>query len=120
MPPVRTFASGNAVFWLNENRTRLHYVIVVRNINGVRDIDIHLGRKGRNGPQIANLFGPTRHGISVRRGVIRGSITRRDLTGPLNNLPLRYLLQEIRQGNTYVNVHTEQHPRGEIRGQIHR
>jgi hypothetical protein len=28
------------------------------------------------------------------------------------------LIEEIKAGNTYVNVHTTQHPGGEIRGQI--
>jgi hypothetical protein len=28
------------------------------------------------------------------------------------------LLEQMRAGNTYVNVHTKAHPGGEIRGQI--
>ncbi|MNP53856.1 CHRD domain protein [compost metagenome] len=48
---------------------------------------------------------------------MRGVLTRRDLVGPLQGRTLRDLIREIERGNTYTNVHTEQHPNGEIRGQ---
>lgn len=79
---------------------------------------IHLGRRGQNGPIVAFLFGPSRFGISLRRGIIRGIITSRDLIGPLKGKSLQYLVREIARGNAYVNVHTVQNPNGEIRGQL--
>ncbi|WP_189022623.1 CHRD domain-containing protein [Paenibacillus albidus] len=118
IPPVRTVAVGNAVFQLNRNCDRLHFRLVVRNINRVTDAHIHLGRRNQNGPVVATLFGPTKFGISVRRGVIRGTLTRSDLVGPLTGRTLRDLVREIERCNAYVNVHTTQHPNGEIRGQI--
>jgi hypothetical protein len=33
-------------------------------------------------------------------------------------MDLEDLLEAMRSGNTYVNVHTSQYPGGEIRGQI--
>ncbi|MFD3270020.1 CHRD domain-containing protein [Paenibacillus dendritiformis] len=118
VPPVRTIASGNAIFELSSNRTQLRFRLVIRNINRVTQAHIHLGRRGQNGPIVAFLFGPSKFGISVRRGVIRGVLTSRDLIGPLKGKTIRDLIREIERGNAYVNVHTIQFPDGEIRGQI--
>ncbi|MBG9794144.1 hypothetical protein ABD76_17195 [Paenibacillus dendritiformis] len=120
VPPVRTIASGNAVFQLSSNRTQLRFRLVIRNINRVTQAHIHLGRRGQNGPIVAFLFGPSKFGISVRRGVIQGILTSRDLVGPLKGKTIRDLIREIERGNAYVNVHTIQFPDGEIRGQITR
>jgi hypothetical protein len=115
---VRTIATGNAVFQLNTNRTQLRFRLVINNIAKVTQGHIHLGRKGQNGPVVVFLFGPSKFGISVRRGVVRGVLSRRDLVGPLQGKTLNDLIREIKRGNTYVNVHTVNNPDGEIRGQI--
>lgn len=118
VPPVRTNATGNAEFQLSANGKQLRFRLVINNISRVTEAHIHLGRRGVNGPIVAFLFGPSKFGISVRRGVVTGVLTRRDLVGPLQGRTLRSLIREIRRGNTYVNVHTVQNPNGEIRGQI--
>lgn len=120
MPPVRTISTGNAVFQLNSTGTQLRFRLVVRNISRVTQAHIHLGRIGQNGPVVVFLFGPSKFGISVRRGVVRGVLTSQDLTGPLQGRTIRDLVREFERGNAYVNVHTIQHPDGEIRGQIRR
>ncbi|XID96239.1 CHRD domain-containing protein [Paenibacillaceae bacterium WGS1546] len=118
VPPVRTNATGNATFRLNRAGDRLSFRLVVRDIKKVTQAHIHLGPKGVNGPIVAFLFGPSKFGISVRRGVVRGTLTRNDLVGPLSGRTIQDLVREIKRGNAYVNVHTIQHPDGEIRGQI--
>ncbi|QGQ93920.1 CHRD domain-containing protein [Paenibacillus psychroresistens] len=120
VPPVRTIATGNVVFHLNSSGTQLSFRLVVRNIAGVTQDHIHLGLKGRNGPVVAFLFGPSKFGITVRRGVIKGILTRQDLVGPLKGKTLNDLIREFNKGNSYVNVHTNQNPNGEIRGQVRR
>ncbi|MFD2613986.1 CHRD domain-containing protein [Paenibacillus gansuensis] len=118
VPPVRTIATGNAVIQLNRSGNRLLFRLVIQNITRVTQAHIHLGRRGENGPIVAFLFGPSKFGISVRRGVIRGTLTRNDLVGPLSGMTIRDLVREIESGNAYVNVHTIQNPNGEIRGQL--
>lgn len=61
---------------------------------------------------------PPPFGITVRRGVVRGVLTSRNLVGPLKGKTIRDLIREIKKGNAYVNAHTIQNPDGEIRGQI--
>lgn len=105
------------MFLVRGNGT-LRFKLVVRNIRRMTQAHIHLGRPGENGPVVAWLFGPSRFGISVRRGVVRGTIRRSDLVGPMEGRTVRDLIREIERGNAYVNVHTTEHPAGEIRGQI--
>ncbi len=58
-----------------------------------------------------------------------GTITAADLTGPMAGKTIADLITELRSGNSYVNVHTDDgagganrgagdFPDGEIRGQI--
>ncbi len=118
VPPVRTNASGRFFARLSNDGRRLRFILVIRDIRNAFAGHIHLGRRGVNGPIVAFLFGNLRNPISVRRRVFIGTITRDDLVGPLRGRSLRALLRQMRRGNAYVNVHTTQHPNGEIRGQI--
>jgi hypothetical protein len=47
-----------------------------------------------------------------------GSITADKLEGPMAGKQLSDLTTAMSNGETYVNIHTEQNPNGEIRGQI--
>lgn len=118
VPPVRTISTGNATLQVNRRGDRIVFRLAIQNINRVTQAHIHLGRRGVNGPVVAFLFGPSKFGISVRRGVIRGTLRQSDLVGPLNGKTIQDLVREFERGNAYVNVHTIQHPDGEIRGQI--
>lgn len=120
VPPVRTLAFGTTVFRLSNDGRRLQYRLTVNRIRRLTEAHIHIGARGVNGPIVAFLFGFTTPGISVNRGVVTGTITRNDLVGPLAGRSLSELIQRMVAGNTYVNVHTEQNPDGEIRGQIRR
>lgn len=115
---MRTIATGNAIFQLNRTGDRLSFKLVVNNIRRVQQGHIHIGRRGVNGPVVVTLFGPEKFGISVRRGIVSGTITSADLNGPLRGKTIRDLVREMERGNAYVNVHTAQFPNGEIRGQI--
>jgi len=119
VPPVDTSASGNAVLTVNQNQTQVSYRINLNSLQRMTVAHIHLGRRGQNGPIIAPLLSVS-PAISVTRAQVMGSISQSDLTGPLQGQSLADLIENMNAGNTYVNVHTEQHPEGEIRGQIRR
>ncbi|GEC93152.1 MULTISPECIES: CHRD domain-containing protein [Brevibacillus] len=120
VPPVRTNATGTTSFRLSQNKQRLDFRLVVNNLRNFTEAHIHVGARGVNGPVVVFLFGPVTRGISVNRGVVTGSITQADLVGPLQGRPLSELIRLMKNGQTYVNVHTTQNPDGEIRGQIRR
>ncbi|HZE20495.1 MAG TPA: CHRD domain-containing protein, partial [Desulfobaccales bacterium] len=47
-----------------------------------------------------------------------GTITARNLAGPLKGKSLSALLKDIKSNRAYVNVHTREHPEGALRGEI--
>jgi hypothetical protein len=120
VPAVDTRATGQAIFQLRSDG--LHYKLIVANIENVTMAHIHQAPAGANGPVVAWLYpdGPPPELIPGRfNGVLaEGVITSDDLVGPLAGQTLDDLLDAIRAGNTYVNVHTSQFPGGEVRGQI--
>ena len=119
VPPVDTSASGNAVLTVNQNQTQVSYRINLNSLQRMTVAHIHLGRRGQNGPIVAPLLSVS-PAISVTRAQVMGTVSQSDLTGPLQGQSLADLIENMNAGNTYVNVHTEQHPGGEIRGQIRR
>lgn len=119
VPPVATEAQGEAILQLNSDGTELQFKLNVANIENVRAAHIHFATEGVNGPVVVPLFtGPT---IAGRfQGTLNaGVITAADLTGPLAGGELEDLIVIIESGEAYVNVHTDQNPGGEIRGQLH-
>jgi len=115
--PVITDATGQAFFMLSPDGNSLSYRLIVANITDVVQSHIHIAPAGTNGPVVAFLFGPT-GGVTVNGVLAEGTITAANLIGPLAGQPLSALLEQLDNGGAYVNVHTTNHPGGEIRGQL--
>jgi hypothetical protein len=119
VPPVDSDAKGAAVFRTSNDGTELNYKLVVANIEDVTAAHIHLAPRGENGDIVAFLFNPETPTDGREFEILaEGTITSEDLVGPLEGSTLSELIDEMEAGNTYVNVHTVEHPSGEIRGQI--
>ncbi len=130
VPSRDTLAQGQAIFHLSDDETELEYRLIVANIENVVASHIHVGAVGVNGPVVAFLAGPFPAAGGRTDGVLAtGTITEADLVGPLAGHPFSDLINAIKAGNTYVNVHTNDgeapintgpgdFPGGEIRGQI--
>ena len=123
VPPVTTAGSGIAIFQLSSvgHQLIINYQLNLINISGVTGAYIHNGKQGENGPVIASLFNPSMRGPPT--GAINGqlkaaTLTSSDLTGPLAGNQITDLVNMIRSGGAYVNVHTTQNHNGEVRGQI--
>lgn len=122
VPANSSRAQGQAIFQLNHTGTELSYRLIVANIQNVRQAHIHLAPEGSNGPVVVWLYpaGPPAELIPGRsQGTLsEGVITDTNLVGQLAGADLAALVDHIRNGNAYVNIHTSQFPPGEIRGQI--
>lgn len=123
VPAVDTDAQGQAIFQLSKDGEELSYKLIVANIENVFMAHIHLAPAGQNGGIVVWLYPsePPPQLIEGRtQGVLaQGVIDSDDLVGALAGEDLDALVAEMRSGNAYVNVHTEQNPGGEVRGQIH-
>ncbi len=94
------------------------FKINVSNIQGVTVSHIHSGQKGENGPPVLTLFTSDKPSDIIDGTLVEGNITFDMLEGQMKGKQLPDLITEMSNGSTYANVHTEQNPKGEIRGQI--
>lgn len=122
VPANASLAQGEAFFSLNADGSAIRYRLLVANIENTLMAHIHVAPAGVNGGIVVWLrpAGPPPQLVPGRfDGVYaEGVITAASLVGSLAGQPLSALLDAMRAGNTYVNVHTSQLPGGEIRGQI--
>jgi hypothetical protein len=76
-------------------------------MKGVIGAHIHIGKQGENGPGEAALFNPSKPTGPINGLLTAGTLTSSKLTGPLQgNLSLSALVNVIRRGEAYVDVHT--------------
>jgi (2Fe-2S) ferredoxin len=122
VPAVSTRAQGQVQFEVSRDGTYIYYRLNVANIRNITQAHIHLGAKGVNGPIVAWLFPSAPPEVLVPgrfQGVLSvGVVTQVNLVGPLAGQMLSDLVDAMQTGNAYVNVHTQDVPSGEIRGQI--
>ena len=118
VPAIDTRAQGQVIFKISDDETMISYKLIVANIDNVLQAHIHLGAVDVNGQVVVFLYGPILISGSFSGVLAEGTITATNLVGPLAGQPLSSLINAIRAGNTYANVHTTQNPTGEIRGQI--
>ena len=117
IPPVMTEASGKSIFYDNGSGDQLAFILQASNIGTVIGAHIHYGAMGSNGPAIATLYtGSDGSGDFLIAGMVMES----GLMGDFADSPISALVQAMDEGMTYVNVHSEAWPAGEIRGQIER
>jgi hypothetical protein len=107
LPPATVGATGVASVVLTSNDALVDFTVSAAGLSGtVTGAHIHTGEVGMTGPVALDLMGGSTvnsDGIFVASG----------------SLPISAgLVTEMREGNTYINLHTDLNPTGEIRGQI--
>lgn len=121
-PKSNTKATGNAEFLPSANGTMIDYSVNITNIDNVTIAHIHAGKTGENGPILVRLFkSATPYVFRVIGGsylLAQGNLTSSDLQGLLDSKKISDLVNIMKNGQLYVNVHTDQNTNGEIRGQI--
>ena len=114
VPSVQTQSTGIADFTLIGMES-VNYTVNASNIQGATAGHIHLGKPGENGPIVITLF---KYDTPMNQVSETGSFTAADQEGPMAGQPFQELGTAALNGDLYVNIHTEQNPNGEIRGQI--
>jgi hypothetical protein len=113
VPPVQTDATG-VIEFIPMGADSIGYNVNATNIEGVTAGHVHLGKQGENGPIVVTLFNydSPMNGVSES-----GTITADKLEGPMAGKQISDLGAAGTNGSLYFNIHTEQNPDGEIRGQ---
>jgi len=130
--PINTPASGSLELRLSADGKTINYKLVVDKITNPSQADVHFGSASQNGQPVVKLW--PKAGATAKRGefsgvLAEGSFDAGDFIGPMVGSPMSDLVDELRSGNTYVNVHTYDgvdppysgpgdYRVGEIRGQI--
>jgi glucose/arabinose dehydrogenase len=119
VPSNTSGATGSATFRVRPDGS-IDYTLDVEQISNVRAAHIHLGAAGQNGPVVVPLFDRP-EGVSAfdRERIASGQISAAQIVARTGfaGTPAE-LLQRMRQGRAYVNVHTTRFPGGEIRGEV--
>ena len=140
VPARDTRGQAQAIFHLSNNGSSLEYKLIAANIENVFMAHIHMvptgPAPGVNGPIVVWLYPSTAVGVQAPLGggriqgvIAQGTITADNLTGPLAGHSLEDLLAAMRNGQAYVNLHTNDgvgatntgagdFPGGEIRADI--
>jgi hypothetical protein len=140
VPPVKTNGIGTASFELLDDNKTIHYRINILDVPNITGMHIHKGKVGENGDVVVNLYNNSKENIILNENETKmsqiesssvkvngnvqssflasGTINNSDLKGPLSGKNISDLFNLIKSQNTYVNVHSQSHPDGEIRGEI--
>ncbi len=121
VPPVTTDARGDFRMAFDDFDATATFRIRLDEASRVFMAHIHCAPEGQNGPIAVWLAGrPAGTGAWDVDGkwVDNATFTDADVIATPCGSTLGELIEAIREGNAYVNVHTQSAPGGELRGQI--
>lgn len=125
VPAISTTGTGELRIRIAKNESSFDFELSYEDLEGATTIasHIHLGQQSVNGGIGVFLCGGGgRPACTPTSGTFTGTVTAADVIGPAGQgiaaNEFAELLRAMREGATYVNVHTDKHPGGEIRGQI--
>ena len=111
VPPTGSGASGSASVEVDGSTAQ--FSVQLSGISGVTAVHLHSGAPAGTGPLRVILFADSGSG-PVNGTLISDSFAEADVIG----LSFSDLLNQMRDGEVYVDVHTLAFPAGEARGQI--
>jgi CHRD domain-containing protein len=116
VPPINSTADGVINF-----KTKSGMLTWKMNVTGTNDatgLDINKGKAGEKGEVIVDLMKVSKHSDTPKGMTIRGNVTDSSLTGSMAGRTIADLKTAMTNGDTYVNLKTQAHPDGELRGQV--
>ena len=127
IPAIDTKAQGQVIFKLSEDGQSIEYKLIVANIENVLAAHIHCGDATvARGAVVVDLLpggappaGDFNGVLSEGEFTSANLIARQDAAScPGGLTSFEDLIERLRNGTVYVNVHTRATPSGAIRGQI--
>ena len=111
---VESNATGDATVKFSEDGMSLEFTVNADGLDNTLAGHFHSGPPGENGPVELLLF-ENAEPMDYDGEVATGTLTEADLAGDMN---WSDFTKAMVGGDIYVNLHTEQYPEGEIRGQV--
>jgi hypothetical protein len=116
VPPVNSTAEG--VINFKTKNDMLTWKMNVTGTNDATGVNIHKGKAGENGEIIVDLMKVSKHSDTPKGMTMRGNVTDSSLTGSMAGQTIADLKTAMANGDTYINLKTQDHPDGLLRGQI--
>ena len=116
VPAVNTTSEG--VINFKTKNDMLTWKMNVTGTNDATGVNIHKGKAGENGEVVVDLMKVSKHSDNPKGMTMRGNVTDSSLKGSMAGQTVADLKTAMANGDTYVNLKTQDHPDGEIRGQI--
>jgi hypothetical protein len=120
VPPVISNATGVAYFQLDMEDNKIEYSLIATDLDNAKAAHIHIGKEGeKNDTVIVTLYKPFKAPRHLGRILsVDDDITSDILEGPLAGKQLSILVNFMNNRTTYVDIHSQEYPNGELRGQI--
>lgn len=120
---VETDASGYAYFVGDSEAGEIRYTLEVDYLCNATQAHIHLGGADEDGPVVAWLYPEEGGEAELVEGrfdgvLAEGVLIADNLVGEWEGASIEAAKAAFDEEDAYVNIHTEDHPGGEIRGQI--
>jgi hypothetical protein len=116
VPPINSTAEG--VINFKTKNDMLTWKINITGTNDATGLDINKGKAGEKGEVIVDLLKVSKHSDTPKGMTMRGNVTDSSLTGSMAGQTISDLKTAMANGDTYVNLKTQDHPDGLMRGQI--
>jgi len=106
---IKTPATGTVELRVSADGKKIDYKITLDKLLNTSQADLHLGPASQNGQVVVKLW--PQGNAAAKRGEFTGVLTEGsfdagDFVGPMTGSTMAEFIEEIRAGNTYVNVHT--------------
>lgn len=119
VPFVDTATGGKAFFRLDNFETAIGIQLHVTDGVDITQAHIHCAPAGVNGPVVVFLAGLHAAGLDVDgKWISEATFDDGSIVNTACGATIPELAESMRNGNTYVNVHSIEFPAGEVRGQI--
>ena len=116
VPAVNTTAEG--VINFKTKNDMLTWKMNVTGANDAAGVNIHKGKAGEKGEIVVDLMKVSKHSDNPKGMTMRGNVTESSLKGSMAGKTIADLKTAIANGDVYVNLKTQDHPDGLMRGQI--
>jgi len=123
VPAVHTKAVGNVTLTVADDQQSISFELTYSGLNSAPLFShVHFGQKNVNGGVSFFFCGGGGKPACPASGTVTGTVVAADVAGlGTQGMPagdLGAIIQEIREGFAYANLHTQTSPGGEIRGQL--
>jgi CHRD domain len=125
VPEVDTLDTALATFQSNINNNKdddeqndIKYSVKVTDTDKIKEVQIHTGKSRKKGDVVAELYKSEIPSGEVIGSLTTGKIRPKDLKGSLQGKNTKELVRKIEKGEAYVDIMTEDKPKGKVRGKI--